>query len=457
MAFPMGEAGAIEEKKQMKRVDLAFRCTSLVLAMLLLTAHAAHAQIVQRAVGGVAVDADGVVSAPTVEDERQLAQARETALAAAPEDLNAPAELRGVSLNGLEATIAKCRAEGRPLPEEVQYLAGLQRVEYVLVYPDRKDIVLAGPAEGWRIDALGNVVGATTGRPVVLLDDLIVALRTSEGSRLEAISCSIDPTAEGMQRLQSLLSGLHTMGDPQTTIRQIEEALGPQQISVTGVPASTHFARTMVAADFRMKRLAMNFQPAPVDKMPSFLHLVSGQANMTPRWWLAPKYEPLAKDAEGLSWQLRGQGVQCLTEEDHFNAAGQRQQRGQASPAAQKWAETLTERYSELADHDSAFGQLRNVMDLAVIAALIEKEQLLARAGLEIPQLLHEVSVAEYPAPRQVATQASFLKRRGSYTISASGGVQILPWQIADQTVENAEVSTVRGELSAVADKWWLE
>ena len=36
----------------------------------------------------------------------------------------------------------------------------------------------------------------------------------------------------------------------------------------------------------------------------------------------------------------------------------------------------MTDKFSELADHDSSFGQLRNIMDLAVIGALIEKEQL---------------------------------------------------------------------------------
>ena len=460
-AILVRKAGEIEEKKQMKRVCLGSRWACLAAATLLVLAlgsPAAYGQFIQRSVGGVAVDANGVVSAPTVEDEQQLAQVRETALAEAPADLNAPAELRGVSLKQLEATIAKCRAEGRPLPEEVQFLAGLQRVEYVLVYPDQHDIVLAGLAEGWRMDALGNVVGTTTGRPVVLLDDLIVALRTSESSRLEAISCSIDPTPEGMQRLQTLLSGLRTVGDPQTTVSRIEEALGPQMVSVTGVPPSSHFARAMVAADFRMKRLAMNFQPAPVDNMPSFLHLVSSRSSsMTPRWWLAAKYEPLARDAQGLTWQIRGQGVQCLTEEDHFNASGERQQSGKASAAAQQWAQTLTERYSELADHDSAFGQLRNAMDLAVVAALIDKEQLLARAGLELPQLLQEVSVAEYPSPKQVASKASFVKRRGNYTISASGGVQILPWQIADRTEESTTVEAVRGQLSADSDNWWLQ
>ena len=442
----------------MKWVCLGSRWVCLATLMVFVLGSPARAQFVQRAVGGVAVDADGVVSAPTVEDEDQLAQVRESALAEAPADLNLPAKLRGISLKQLEATVAKCRAEGRPLPEEVQFLAGLQRVEYVLVDPEQHDIVLAGPAEGWRMDVLGNVVGATTGRPVVLLDDLNVALRTSESSRLEAISCSIDPTPEGLQRLQNVLSGQRTMGDPQTTLSRIEEALGPQQVSVTGVPSSSHFARVMVAADFRMKRLAMNFQPAPVDSMPSFLHLVGSRAgNMTPRWWLAPKYEPLVRDAQGLTWQLRGQGVQCLTEEDHFDSTGERQQSVKASPAAQQWADTLTQRYSELADHDSAFGQLRNVMDLAVVAALIDKEQLLSRAGLELPQLLHEVSVAVYPSPKQVASQASFLKRRGNYTISASGGVQIWPWQIADQVEESAAVNAVRSKLSADSGQWWLE
>ena len=118
---------------------------------------------------------------------------------------------------------------------------------------------------------------------------------------------------------------------------------------------------------------------------------------------------------------------------------------------------TLTERYSELADHDSAFGQLRNVMDLAVVAALIEKEELLVAAGLNLPMLLSETEIAEYATPRQVATKASFVKKRGSYTISASGGVQMLPWHIADSTEEVAGVSDVRKKISDEPTKWWVQ
>jgi NADH-quinone oxidoreductase subunit D len=93
----------------------------------------------------------------------------------------------------------------------------------------------------------------------------------------------------------------------------MEQALGPQKISVTGVPETSHFARALVAADFRMKRLGMGFERAPVDGLPSFLDMFSGRTaglqNMMPRWWLAPNYEPIRRDAEGLAWELRGSGV----------------------------------------------------------------------------------------------------------------------------------------------------
>jgi hypothetical protein len=38
----------------------------------------------------------------------------------------------------------------------------------------------------------------------------------------------------------------------------MKEAFGPQKITITGVPANSHFARVLTAADYRMKRLAMN-------------------------------------------------------------------------------------------------------------------------------------------------------------------------------------------------------
>lgn len=414
-----------------------------------------------RAVGGVAVDANGVLEAPTVQDDRELAQLRAEIKLQVPAGLQEYTDLRAVSLKQLEATLKECHDQMKPTPDEVKYLAGLQRVQYVFVYPDRNDIVIAGPAEGWQFDALGNVVGVTTNRPVILLDDLMVALRSGSTSRTEPITCSIDPTEEGLARLQAAVSRMRTMGDSEQTLNRIEEALGPQTISVTGVADTSHFARTMVAADFRMKRIAMDFEESPVKGMPSFLSMVSGGGkgmnNMLPRWWLAPDYKPLARTSDGLGWELRGQGVKCMSNEDYVDSTGERTVGVSKNPVAEKWAATMTEKYSELAEKDSSFGELRNIMDLAVIGALVEKEHLLNTAGLQLPRLMGEQSLERYPAPKHTASKASAIKKRGNWVISASGGVEMLPWHIASETETVETVGDVRNDLSADVKEFWWE
>ena len=78
--------------------------------------------------------------------------------------------------------------------------------------PDDPGDILAGPAEGWKVGPNGAVVGVETGQPILLLDDLLVALRSIENTRSSGITCSIDPTAEGLARLQALPGGDATRG-----------------------------------------------------------------------------------------------------------------------------------------------------------------------------------------------------------------------------------------------------
>lgn len=404
-----------------------------------------------RGVGGVSVDATGVLSAPTELDQRALAKARSEIRIDAPQEFEKFEPLRAVSLKWLEESVARCRAEDKPLPPEIEFVAGLQRVRYVFALPERQDIVLVGPAEGWQMDGMGNVVGKTTGLPVLLIDDLMAALRSGPQSRVEAITCSIDPTVEGLQRVQDLVSRMRTIGDPDATADAIEQALGPQRITVTGIAATSHFARTLVAADFRMKRLAMNFEEAPVSGLPSFLHMMSGRGrgmqSMTPRWWLAPNYEPLAQDADGMSWELRGPGVQCLTETDFIAASGQKEQTGQADPIAAKWARLMTEHYEELAAADSTFGQLRNLMDLAVVGAIVDREQMFERTGLNAPTLMGGQPLMELPAPSQTASKASLMKKGRNWIVTASGGVEILPWRVVENNVAADSLAEVRAQF----------
>ena len=416
----------------------------------------------RRGVGGIYTDAEGHLRDAQVDHVGALARLRAGALAPVPAELGAPAATRRVSLRGLEAAVREALEAGRELPDEVRYLAGLQQIQYVLVYPEHEDIVLVGPGEGWKVDARGNVVGVTTERPVMLLDDLLVALRTARGAAREPISCSIDPTAEGLQRLRAHVSTLQTIGNPARTARGIEQALGPQQVSITGVPPTSHFARVMVAADYRMKRLAMGFEPSPVAGLPSFLSMVPatgrGMSNALPRWWLEPEYDPLLRDPDGLAWELRGARVVAMTEEDFLTATGAVEQGGKASPAAERWAANMTAKFDELAVAEPIFGQLRNCMELAVVAALIVKEDLTAKAGYSLPLLTgaEHLQPEEFFAPRQVDTQASLMRRGRNWVISASGGVLVNSWAVVDRVESGEAPARVRAEAApGDAAGWW--
>jgi hypothetical protein len=455
---------ADQEKFSMTRSNLATFLIAFGLTLGLGGAAVLHAGgfFNQRAVGGVAITTEGVLEAPTTQDAAELEQLRKQTPLQAPAALEEFTELRAVSLKQLEAALQKSARDGQPVPEEVQYLAGLQRVQYVFIYPERNDIVIAGPAEGWQMDALGNIVGVTTGRPVLLLDNLMVALRSGRTSRTDPITCSIDPRPEGLQRLQAYLRTIRNIGNPEETFARIEEALGPQDITVTGVPETSRFARIMVAADFRMKRMAMDFEPAPVEGLPSFLSMMKasgrGMSNMMPRWWLAPHYEPLAKSQDGLAWELRGPGVKCLTAEERVNELGEKTATDTKNPAAERWAAMMTEKFDELARADSSFGELRNIMDLAVVGALIEKEQLLELAGLPLPQLLGEQPLNRYPAAKTTASKVSAVKQGRDWLISASGGVEMLPWHIASETETVDSVAQVRSDLaSEETSTFWYE
>jgi hypothetical protein len=342
-------------------------------------------------------------------------------------------------------------------------LAGLQKVQYVFVYPDERDIVLAGFGEGWKMTQRGDVVGATTGRPVLSLDDLLVALRYADQAAQGGISCSIDPTPEGMKRLQAHVASLTTMGNPQTTARGIEQALGPQLITVGGVPATTHFAHVLVAADYRMKRLGMALDSSPVAGLTSYLQMAktsgSGMQAVAPRWWLVPNYQPVLVDPAGLAYELRGGSVKCLTEDAVIGANGLQVQAGQTSPAAQRWAEMMTTQYDALSAKEPVFAALQNVMDLALAAALIHKENLAGKAGHALPLLLDnkQLPVDELEAVKRTDSVVSMIPKGSQWVISASGGVQIDSFAAAKNQQTSAEVADARTKAAPAGPRWWWD
>lgn len=416
-------------------------------------------------VGGVSVDAEGAVrNASAIERDGWLRDLRD-AVAAPTGDLVSTTELRMISLSKLQSEIQKSIDADKILTEDVLYLAGLQRVEYVFVYPEQHDIVLAGPAEGWVVREDATVVGKTSGKPVLQLEDLLTALRTTEAARQQPISVSIDPTPEGEVRLNRLLSEVRTAGpgfNPEAMQAAMREAFGPQQVKLTTIATDSRMATTLVAADYRMKRLAMNLEASPVAGLPSYMEMIrdgGASKGAQPRWWISCKYDAILHSEDMLAWKLTGSGIKALTEDEMVDLQGARSGTGRTNKFAQRWADLFTEKFDELCGHNAAFGDLRNVMDLNIVATVISGHRLAEVAGCDFGLLNDKAGALPTPThrtPKTIAPECSFIKGRVGWTVSASGGVELNPWRVVSEQVKVDEgVKAVYTQAAPAGQAWW--
>ena len=417
------------------------------------------------AVGGVAIDAQGVIGEADEGDVVALRDAQRAALERVAGDVARPSKLRKISLRGLERRLAQHASQHKPLTPELLSLAGLQRIEYVFAYPDLHDIVLAGPAEPWTVDDAGNVVGAESGAATMALVDLIAALRTTDKLLAgELISCSIDPTPAGLQRFARLMRGSRgPMSDEM--LREMEQAVGPQTITLTGVSPQSHFAQVLVAADWQMKRLGMGLAAAPVAGLTSYLEMLDDgrgapPRNALPRWWIAFGEEPVERDADGLAWRISQPGIQVCTAAGRVGADGRLGTAGESDPAARQWALAMTSHYDELAMAEPVFGQLRGCMDLALVTAILASGDLVALAGLELPMLLDDtrLELAPHAVPKTVASHASALRKHGAWVVSVSGGVELDVGRAVNDAGVAPDVGAARTQATPRAgDSWWWD
>ena len=216
----------------------------------------APASVVQLPVFGVKVDGDGVLTEKLFAEpggELFIARAR-AAKADLDADLFRKTRMRKVSLRKLESAIADLISKGKEPTDAMKNLAGLQRIEYVFVYPESKDIVIAGPAEGWLIDAAGRTIGVSTARPVVRLDELMVALRTMrEAHEDKWVGCTIDPTREGLLRLaefnQTIPRSVRTQERSATATRMangMATSLGMADVKTFGMESTNPLSHVLI-------------------------------------------------------------------------------------------------------------------------------------------------------------------------------------------------------------------
>ncbi len=440
--------------------------------MTVLPAAGARAQFGGGSAAGVIVDPQGVLRSQSVADPGVTKERREAALQAVPADLRSPATLRKVALSRLEAAVAKAVADGRGMPDEVEKLAGLTRVQYVFVYPAEGDtpgeVVIAGPAEPWFTDAAGRVRGVETGAPTVLLQDLATALRCfSPGEpRDRLVGCSIDPKPEGLKAMQEFLRR-HGRINPKANVDELvsgmKEALGTQTVKVQGVSPASHFAHVLVEADYRMKLIGIGLEPTPVT-MKSWIDLAKSgavAANALQRWYFVPNYQCIRIAEDDLGIELVGQGVKLCSADEVVMPDGSRLGANRADRASTTFTEAFTKLYPKIAAKNPIYAQLRGLIDLAVIAAYMQEHDAYGKAGWSATTLLDEkaYSVDTLPVPKEVETAINAVWSGNRLLTPIGGGVTMYPRMALDPPNllmdEKEEVAKARTTAAKLPESAW--
>jgi hypothetical protein len=426
---------------------------------------------------GIEVDPNGLLRGLTHEENGQALsglghRAREADLNT---DMRAKSSLRLVSLTRLEKELSKKLAEGRSVPETMQHLAGLSQIRYVFVYPEQHEVVIGGPAEGWKYDASGRAVATESGRPSLFLDDLVTVLRTFSPRGAGYFNCQILPREEGLRRIQQFVQDSNSRGpidsaQLSTWTKRLQQELGLQDVEINGVPAESRIAQVIFEADYRLKLIGIGKLRAPgvpcyFDILPKVGEVKSQKMDAL-RWWLSMKYDAVTHSPDRNVFQIEGSAVLCQSENEKISAKGQRVHTGQSEAANKMFATSFTDHYSELAADDPVFADLQNIFDLSLVAALLSDNRVPDRLGWDLGVFAADGAYqpATFQPPKTIQSVVNHRVYNGKdIVVQVAGGVDGRMRNVLEDRNVFREASTLaaaksKGRAPQLPEgRWWWD
>ena len=425
---------------------------TLILAALLWGGSLAWAQIgAPVTAGGVEVDGDKVLSSKSTDADPRLAELRKNAA-----HFKNDGQLVYISLPRLFQQAKQAMDENKPIPNDVKYLGGMTRLQYVFIYPDEHDLVIAGPAEPFDADAF-RPLGKISGRPVLQLDDLVVALRAcGPGKTGTPVGCDLQVTQEIANRIQQktqeLAPKVQTIGEKKAA-ELIADAGGNQPVKFFGCDSNTRFAFVCIEADYRLKQLGLGIMESPVKKVKSYNSMAT-KPEQPHRFVLESNLEHLFVSPDGTAFELRGSSLKVNSELMGVTGADALK----ISDAAKQFVALCNANLEELCKHMLSWADVSNLADLSVLAALIGGEGLNKKLGWDLSWVLDAkgYKVAAITTPTCAKTLTTF-RKSGGYTIFVSGGVALDPATAVQKAAkdEKGEMKTMAARPTTAED-WAL-
>lgn len=426
---------------------------------------------------GVLVDAGGLLAkgAFTKSDPELTATRKKALFSSGNLEVRNASKLRKVSLTRLEKQAQLRRALGLPPDEAMRNLAGLQKINYVLVYPETGDIVVAGPAGDWARNGEGRSVSTDNGRPVLQLDDFVVLLRSAyEGDGV--FGCSINPREENLAKAKAFLDQSSKQPIKPTQreawVRQLRDTVGRQDIKVFGVDSRTRVAQVLVEADYRMKLIGMGLEESVLG-VDSYLDTVKpGPDGSIPpidvlRWWFTINYDALQATKERDAFEIRGQGVKVLSENELLTQRGDRIHTGKSDELNSRFAESFTKHFGTLSAKYPIYAELQNIFDLALVAALVRSEDLAGQTGWHRTYFgddrLYDIELGV--APKEVESVVNHrVVNRKNIVVGVSGGVSVdMRGMVKSDRIKTDDYGLLKANHAGsqpkptTNDSWWWD
>ena len=160
-----------------------------------------------------------------------------------------------------------------------------------------------------------------------------------------------------------------------------------------------------------MKLIGLELERPAVRGITSFVAKAnpSGNSNALQRWFFQPDYDCVTINDNNTALEIAGEGVKLVGENETVTANGQRKGTGKSSKASRAFTNSFTKTYAKLAEQTPIWAELRNVIDLSIAAAFIQKMDLYNKADWSLGVLGDEnrFSVENYtcllytsPSPR---------------------------------------------------------
>ncbi len=387
-------------------------------------------------------------------------------------DWTQASKLRVISLAALRANLLRLLIDGNKLPAEMENLAGLSDVQFVIILDD--DVLFAGTVGGLDPAAVPWPRDLQSGRTALGLDLLMAAAETVDEQ--SNFGCSIDPTEQGILAAAAVSKNITDRKQaPATASDALASALGRQKVSLFNVAGDQTLAWLLVDADRHMKQLALGVHEMPngisnyLDCIDQFVER-SPQATMPSgqllRMWFASQAKVVRKSPESLTFEMEGQPIQLLSAKEFADQVGQRQQAGQ-DPLGQQFAEHFTSNFSAIASKYPVYDRLRGAFELTAALQLVREsvgdERYDVLLGeLSQPDIVPHDVVSIPQECDSIAVRHTIRTPRQRHEIyMASGGIHITPadslvsTRVPYPTLESTRDSV--GDRPAANTRWWWD